>query len=446
MYQQALPNLAPKLATVVDGTLRPPPMMDGRLILKGGRVVDPANGVDRVADLALLDGSVQQLADGIAPEKGDAVLNCEGLMVWPGLLDMHLHINDLFEVSTNPALCAAQDGVTTGLSPGAGNTFLAPALLGAEVDRGMPLNVGLFLGAAALLACGLGNDSLVALFEGRLPAEEAQQGLTRNAIANATAPLVVGIKEHMGHYIPGDEDVERLFDVASRANLLLMSHTQDPEHTRRLLGLAKGRPLHLGHALAAGCWHDGVESLRQVIDFCRLDHVSGEFVTSMLRRGGGNREGLVLPPAARQLALDALAEGLVDILVSDGQAQATMKGFGDTRDNIPAILELAQEGVLPLPAAVATMTSNPARLLAQRSANPWWSEKLGHLGAGARANATVVNPATGTAVYTLVNGRAVAFEGRLVRRGYGAGHWVCAKGEVPRVGAGDIPMYEVKGR
>jgi hypothetical protein len=38
-----------------------------------------------------------------------------------------------------------------------------------------------------------------------------------------------------------------------------------------------------------------------------------------------------------------------------------MKGFGDTRDNVPAILELAEGGVLPLSRAVATMTSNVAR-------------------------------------------------------------------------------------
>ena len=39
-----------------------------------------------------------------------------------------------------------------GLSPGAGNTFMAPALVGAEVDRGLPINIGLYQGAGSVLS------------------------------------------------------------------------------------------------------------------------------------------------------------------------------------------------------------------------------------------------------------------------------------------------------
>ena len=60
--------------------------------------------------------------------------------------------------------------------------------------------------------------------------------------------------------------------------------------------------------------------------------------------------------------------------------QATMKGFGDTRDNIPVILELAEEGVLTLSDAVATMTSNPATLIAKETKNMWWKIRLDILG------------------------------------------------------------------
>lgn len=60
---------------------------------------------------------------------------------------------------------------------------------------------------------------------------------------------------------------------------------------------------------------------------------------------------------------------IVDVLISDGQNDATMKGFGDTRDNIPAILELAEMGVLSLSDSIATMTWNPARLIAEKTDN-----------------------------------------------------------------------------
>jgi len=92
---------------------------------------------------------------------------------------------------------------------------------------------------------------------------------------------------------------------------------------------------------------------------------------------------------AQELVYQALKQGLVKILISDGQNDTTMKGFGDTRDNIPALLELAETGILSL-SDIATMTCNPAHLIAERTGNNWWKEKVGHLGIGALANITVI--------------------------------------------------------
>ncbi len=222
-----------------------------------------------------------------------------------------------------------------------------------------------------------------------------------------------------------------------------MSHTQDPEHAERMAGLSKGRPLHLAHATAAGCkTHCGPEEgMQRVLKLIDGEQITGEFVTTMLRTGLGSREGLQMTKSSQRLAYDALSEGRVDILVSDGQNQGTMKGFGDTRDNIPAILELSEMGVLSLSRAVAAMTCNPARLLAGRTKNSWWKEKMGHLGAGVLANITVVDPEDKLAAYTIVNGEIVSFENRIVRRGLGAGGWLCKFGMVRKTGVGDLSMY-----
>jgi dihydroorotase-like cyclic amidohydrolase len=181
-----------------------------------------------------------------------------------------------------------------------------------------------------------------------------------------------------------------------------------------------------------------------ILDLCAKPHVTGELVSTMLRPGRGSREGLTIGKRARQLCFDALHNHTVNILVSDGQHQATMKGFGDTRDNVPAILELVQQEILGLPDAVATMTQNPARLLAGRTGNTFWTQRFGHLGTGALANVTIVNPSDKTIPYTIVNGQIVSFENRLVRGGMGAGNWVCAKGMVSRFGAGDIAMFRTE--
>lgn len=449
MYSTKVGMLKDVLASVKEGQLSDPDKAldkTGRIILKNGFVVDPKNGVEEVLDIAILGDEIAEIGKDIYVEKGDMVINCEGLLVVPGLLDMHLHLGDLFEVSTDPIYGAAADGVTMALSPGAGNTFMAPSLLGAEVDRGVPINIGLYQGAASVLSTMLSVEELIKLYKGELEEEIASSKMSRNAITNTTAPLVVGIKDHMGHFIMSDENIDKIFEITSQAKLIYMTHTQDPDHALRLVELSKGRPIHLGHATAAGCGthKEAVESMKVIIDLCKKENVTGEFVTTMLREGGGSREGLIMPKKSQELAYEALEKGIVDVLISDGQNDATMKGFGDTRDNIPVILELAEMGVLSLSNSIATMTSNPARLIAERTGNNWWIEKVGHLGKGALANVTVINSNVKSAAYTIVNGEIVGFESRAVRRGSGAGGFVSKFGMVKRIGVGDLVMFSYR--
>ncbi|KMZ54215.1 hypothetical protein HMPREF0980_01706 [Dorea sp. D27] len=392
------------------------------------------------------DDVILEVCDRAAAEKGDYVIDCAGLEIWPGLIDMHLHVSDLFEIHTNTAYGAAEDGVTTAVSPGAGNTFMAPALLGAEMDRGLPLNVGVLLGAANVLGTRLDEEELIELFRGTLGQKEKERKLSHNGIVNHTAQYAVGIKEHMGHFLLTDEKIRQLYTLTDKAHLLLTSHTQDIDHTLHLFDMAQGRHLHLGHANAAGCGTHGeaVWAMKQVIDLCRKKEVSGEFVTTMLRDGGGCREGLKMAEPARQMALEALAEHIVTIAVSDGQNQSTMKGFGDTRDNIPCLLELAEHKVLSKRDAVALMTCNPAELLAQRTKNEEWRSRYGHLGIGAYANITVVDPKRKYAAYVLTNGRLVSFEKRYLRSGGRAGYWVSKFQTKKSMGIGELPMYDIE--
>ncbi|MBO8158807.1 amidohydrolase family protein [Thermosyntropha sp.] len=443
MYKTKVGSLPDTLASVKNSQLYDPIKqipVSGRTILKNGTVIDPANQVEETRDVVISGDRIEEIGQDIKPEKGDIVINCENLLVVPGLIDMHLHLGDLFEISTAPIDCAVADGVTMGLSPGAGNTFMAPALLGAEVDRGLPMNLGVYLGAVNVLGTMLSVEELIKLFKGELEEEIGLNKMTRNRITFVTAPLTVGIKDHMGHFIMSDENIDKIFTITSRAKLVYMSHTQDPAHAERLVNLSKGRPLHLAHATAAGCGthSDPVEGMETIVELCKKENVTAEFVTTMLRKGKGSREGLLMPEKAQKIAYDALEKGIVNILISDGQNDATMKGFGDTRDNIPALLELAEMGILSLKDAIATMTCNPARLIAERTGVKWWIEEVGHLGKGALANITIIDPDDKLATYTIVNGKIVAFENRVVRRGHGAGGWISKFGMVRKTGVGDL--------
>jgi dihydroorotase len=62
------------------------------LLLRGGRVIDPSRSLDTVADLWLADGLVGGL--GSPPAPPDRTLDCRGLIVSPGLIDMHVHLRE----------------------------------------------------------------------------------------------------------------------------------------------------------------------------------------------------------------------------------------------------------------------------------------------------------------------------------------------------------------
>lgn len=416
-----------------------------RTILKDGLVVDPENERKDQFDIVVEGDTISSVEKNVYIEKGDRILECEGLQIWPGLIDSHLHLGDLFDVSTNSIVCAVQDGVTAGISPGAGNSFMAPALLGAEIDRGLPLNAGVYLGAANILGTSMNEEEMIDLFQGKAAKELLEQKLSRNVFTNQMAPFIIGIKDHMGHFIMKDEDIDKIFDITQKANLIYMSHTQDPEHSWRMYELSKGRKLHLGHANAAGTGSHGnaEEAMQSVIELCKKKNITAEFVTTMLRKNGGSREGLRMSEKARETALNALSEGIVKILVSDGQHQSTMKGFGDTSDNIPCILELVENGVLSLEKAVATMTCNTAQYLSEKLKCSVW-KKMGHLGKGAFANITIVDPKNARAVYVIVNGQIVVFEGRILRSFGHAGRWISKFGISEKTGVGDSSLQIIR--
>jgi dihydroorotase len=67
--------------------------MNDRVLLQGGRVLDPATGVDRIADLLLVDGVVARIGEGIDPS-GARVIDAAGCIVAPGFIDLHAHLRE----------------------------------------------------------------------------------------------------------------------------------------------------------------------------------------------------------------------------------------------------------------------------------------------------------------------------------------------------------------
>ena len=65
-----------------------------RMIVRGGRVVDPANGIDGRFDLLLEEGRITAVAPSVSIDADDDVVSAEGCLVVPGLVDPHSHLRD----------------------------------------------------------------------------------------------------------------------------------------------------------------------------------------------------------------------------------------------------------------------------------------------------------------------------------------------------------------
>ena len=86
------------------------------LLIKGGTVIDPANGVEKINDLLLADGVIKEVGEEI-PVNGAEVIHAEGKYVLPGIIDLHVHLREpgfeykeTIETGTAAAACG---GVTT---------------------------------------------------------------------------------------------------------------------------------------------------------------------------------------------------------------------------------------------------------------------------------------------------------------------------------------------
>ena len=85
----------------------------GGLVISGGRVVDPASGMDAVGDVAVVDGRIAAVGTGLGG--AERVIDATGLVVAPGFIDLHAHGQSV------PAdRMQAFDGVTTTLDLEAG--------------------------------------------------------------------------------------------------------------------------------------------------------------------------------------------------------------------------------------------------------------------------------------------------------------------------------------
>ena len=91
--------------------------MSGSLLLAGGRVIDPSSGLDEVRDVLVRDGRIEAVEQGLTGPEGSPRVEARGLVVAPGLIDVHVHLREPGaehkETIRTGAQSAAAGGFTT---------------------------------------------------------------------------------------------------------------------------------------------------------------------------------------------------------------------------------------------------------------------------------------------------------------------------------------------
>jgi dihydroorotase len=186
------------------------------LLLKGGRVLDPKNGINGVMDVAIANGKIAKVAAGIPASDAKRVANVVGLTVTPGLIDIHVHVFPRPEnksVATDSNVPADshtfRSGVTTVVDAGTSGWRNFPDFRERVIAKSQTRVLALLNISGA--GMGTGREDELAELDSAAAAKAAK----------ANRDVVVGFKSaHFGG--PGWESVEAAVKAGREADMPVM--------------------------------------------------------------------------------------------------------------------------------------------------------------------------------------------------------------------------------
>jgi dihydroorotase len=191
------------------------------LLLRGGRVICPASGIDGVRDIAIRNGKIAAVQADILPSSAKDVIDVSGKLVLPGLIDTHAHVYQYVSgrFGMNPDMVGVHSGVTTLVDQGGPSCMTLPGFRHFIAE---PAKSRVYAFLSAYLVGGLEGHYYPQLYS---PDGVDIDATTRSARENLD--IVRGIKAHAeigGFARWGIKVIEMAAEIGRRAELPVYVH------------------------------------------------------------------------------------------------------------------------------------------------------------------------------------------------------------------------------
>jgi len=425
-------------------------------LIKGGRVVDPANGIDGRKDILVEGKIISQVADQLEVSGEVVVIDAENMIVTPGLIDMHVHLREPGQEYKETILSGSRAAAAGGFTAVACMPNTNPVADNKAVVRFI-LDQAERVGLVKVYPIG-------SITKGCQGEELAEIGELKEA-------GVVALSDD-GHPVVNSEIMRRALEYARMFNLTVIDHCEDPNlvaegymhegYTATVLGLRgipsaaeevmvardivlaelTGSPVHIAHISTAGSVRMVREAKKRGVSVT-AEATPHHFTLTDEAVIGYDTATKVSPPLRsaedREAVLEGLKDGTIDVIATDHAPHAREEkeveyayapnGLVGLETAVPLVVSrLINPGVLSWSQAVAKLTVNPAKVL---------NLSAGTLSVGAPADLTIIDPEKeavvdpdkfysmgkntpfkgwklkGWPVLTMVNGQIVMQEGKI---------------------------------
>ncbi len=383
--------------------------MVGSLLIKGGRLICPAQGLDRVADLLIRDGRIEAIGEF---EEADRVIQADGMVVTPGLIDMHVHFrepgNENEETIASGSAAAVAGGFTAvATMPNTDPPVDDEASVAFQVGRGKAAGLARILPIGCITA-GRRGESLAEMGQmaraGAVAFSDdgdcvANSRLMRLALQYAKM-LGKPIIDHCEDPALSGRGVMHGGAVSTRLGLPGIPAESEEVMVARdlILAEATGGPLHIAHVSTAGSVRLVREAKRRGIPFTCEATIHHLLLTDDLVASFDTNLKIKPPLRTRadvEAVREAVADGTIDCIVSDHaphtaeekDIEFSLAAFGalGLEVVVPLVItKLVEPGILTWERAVAALSWRPAQVLGLEA---------GTLQVGRPADVTVIDPA-----------------------------------------------------